>query len=247
MYKMYQKFAEIYDQMMSEIPYEEWFVNIQEQLQQRGKTRGVLCELGCGTGAMAGRFADAGWEVVGVDLSEEMLTEAQSRKKEEQNISYTCQDMRSFRLHTKADVVVCICDSANYLLEEQDLLDMFCKVSENMSEDGVFVMDMKTHYCYEEIIQNVTRVEEEDGYLAIWDNQYDLEEKLNEYILTIFVETENELYERYEEYHVQRAYEESLVEGLLKQAGFTQITILNSSFEAFDGEDTERVYYVAQR
>lgn len=243
---MYEEFSVVYDSVMSDIPYGEWFERLRGELDKHGKTGGHLCELGCGTGEMTGRFCEAGYEVTGIDLSPDMLARAMEKKEEDQEILYLNQDMRDFSLHKPADVVLCICDSVNYLLCEEDLLAAFRCVYENLDDDGIFVFDMKTEYCYRVILGDAVRFEDGGGYSVIWENTYDRVEKINEYLVTMFLFREDSgLYERYDECHRQRAYSREEVEDLLFQAGLTLYGCYGEDLEQMPGEQEERMYYVA--
>lgn len=243
---MYEEFSVVYDSVMSDIPYGMWFERLRRELERRGKAGGYLCELGCGTGEMTGRFCDAGYEVTGIDLSPDMLARAMEKKEEDQQILYLNQDMRDFSLHKPADVVLCICDSINYLLQDEDLLAAFRSVYENLDDDGIFVFDMKTEYCYRHILGDVVRFEDGDDYSVVWENAYDRVEKINEYFVTMFLFREDSgLYERFDECHRQRAYSREEVENLLSQAGLTLYGCYGEDFEQAPGEREERMYYVA--
>ncbi len=245
---MYEEFSIVYDSVMSDIPYGKWFERLHHELKKQGKTGGHLCELGCGTGEMTGRFCEAGYEVTGIDRSPDMLARAMEKKEEDQNILYLNQDMRDFSLHKPADVVLCICDSVNYLLREEDLLQMFRCVYDNLNEDGIFLFDMKTEYCYRDVLGDVVRFEDEDTYSVIWENTYDDIEKINEYLVTMFLFREDRgLYERYDECHRQRAYARDDVEDLLSQAGFTLYGCYGEDLEHAPGEQEERIYFAATR
>ncbi len=244
--KMYQDFSGIYDTLMSEIPYDEWFEKLLGHMKSRGKDHGHVCELGCGTGEMTGRFSDAGYEVTGIDLSPDMLALAAQKKREDQNILYLNQDMTDFSLHKSADVVLCICDSLNYLLTEQELVQTFQCVRSGLKEDGIFVFDCKTEYCYTECIGNEIRCEDEENYTVIWDNWYDRETKINEYMLTMFFRQEDTgLYERHDECHRQRAYDRTVIERLLEQTGFRRYACMGADMQTEPGEKEERLYFVA--
>ena len=103
---MYEQFATVYDEMMEEIPYDEWFIKFQEILKEHGITSGHVCELGCGTGEMVSRFAKAGYEVTGIDISPDMLAKACEKTEGMEKISYFEEDMTDFSLHKPADVVL---------------------------------------------------------------------------------------------------------------------------------------------
>ncbi len=244
---MYQEFAYVYDEMMSEIPYDLWYERIHSYLKEQGKTKGHVCELGCGTGQMTGRFCDDGYEVTGIDLSPDMLALAMEKKKEQQQILYLNQDMTDFSLHKLANVVLCICDSLNYLLEEEELLAMFQCVQQSLTEEGLFIFDMKTRYCYTEILGDGIRVEDEEDYTVIWDNAFDEETDTNEYLLTMFVRQKDHRYERYDECHVQRVYEDSVVLELLQKAGLVVVDRFGTDMTGEPKEREERHYYVVKK
>ena len=155
--------------------------------------------------------------------------------------------MTDFSLHKPADVVLCICDSINYLLEADQLLGLFGCVREVLSEDGLFVFDMKTEYCYKEILGNEIRMEDEEDYTVIWDNEYDPGTKINEYMLTMFMrEPGSEQYERWDECHRQRAYSPERIRDLLRKAGFELQECFGEDMEAPPGATDERIYFIAQ-
>ena len=116
----YEKFAQVYDLFQDNIPYEEWGAYLKGLLHENGVDDGLVLELGCGTGTMTEILAEAGYDMIGVDQSEEMLEEA-ARKREESGheILYLCQDMREFELYGTVRAIVCVCDSMNYILEEE--------------------------------------------------------------------------------------------------------------------------------
>lgn len=243
---MYQRFSEVYDQMMEEIPYDEWFERLHHYMISCGKESGHLCELGCGTGQMTGRFADVGYDVTGIDLSPDMLSIAMQKKKEEQNILYLNQNMSDFSLHKRADVILCICDSLNYLLSEEELLSTFQCVRRYLVEGGLFVFDVKTEFCFQEIMGDLTRVEDDGDNTIIWDNLYDSDEKINEYLITIFQKDESdENYRRYDECHVQRAYTLEQIKELLNESGLKLVDCYGADMDGPLTQKDERWYFTA--
>ena len=107
----YTEFAKVYDLFMDNIPYEEWGAYLKGLLHENGVDDGLVLELGCGTGTMTEILAEAGYDMIGVDQSEEMLEEA-ARKREESGheILYLCQDMREFELYGTVRAIVCVCE-----------------------------------------------------------------------------------------------------------------------------------------
>ena len=122
----YEKFAQVYDLFMDNIDYEEWADYITGHLREYGIEDGLVLELGCGTGTMTGLLADKGYDMIGVDNSEEMLAEAMEKRVESgQDILYLLQDMQEFELYGTVRAVVSVCDSLNYITDRDELRHVF--------------------------------------------------------------------------------------------------------------------------
>lgn len=192
-------------------------------------------------------LAEAGYDMIGVDASEEMLELAMEKKYESgRDILYLLQDMREFELYGTVRAVISICDSMNYITEEEDLLQVFRLVNNYLDPGGIFLFDMNTIYKYENLLAQNTIAENREEGSFIWENDYDPEERLNEYDLTLFIREENEMYRRYEEVHYQRAYPVEKVLELLKQAGMKPLRVCDTETGKEPTETTERVYIIAR-
>lgn len=272
----YSAFAYVYDELMDNVPYDAWAEYLIDLLKENGVSEGIVCELGCGTGQMTRRLAASGYDMIGIDLSEEMLdvareqeygmgyeaTEAEGFTEEveepaddfsEPSILYLQQDMRSFELYGTVSAVVSICDSMNYMTSEEDLLQVFRLVNNYLEKDGVFIFDMNTEYKYKELMGDTTIAENREDVSFIWENLYDEEQKLNEYSLTIFAKAEQEeedegapLYEKYEEVHLQKAYSLEDVKRLLTEAGLHFVAAYDVLTKEAPGPQCERMYIVAK-
>lgn len=274
----YTGFAGVYDLFMDNVPYKEWSQYLIGLLQEYQVDEGLVLELGCGTGNMTRLLADAGYDMIGIDCSEEMLQVAKetawsgksgTQKKEEwqehkyakkeekehdivqqggTDILYLLQDMREFELYGTVKAVVSICDSINYILEEEELLQVFRLVNNYLDPGGVFIFDMNTLYKYREILGENTICENREEGSFIWENYYEEKDQVNQYDLTLFVREPGSagLYRKYEETHFQRGYELQKVQELLANAGMEFVT----AYEAFTRhpvqEDSERVYVIAR-
>lgn len=150
----YSGFAEVYDLFMDNVPYEEWSHYLMQILKNNGITDGLVLDLGCGTGKITRLLSKAGYDMIGVDISEEMLSIA--REQESEDILYLHQDMRDFELYGTVKAVVSICDSMNYITEEEDLLTVFRLVNNYLDPGGIFVFDLNTIYKYKEILGETT-------------------------------------------------------------------------------------------
>lgn len=244
----YTSFAKVYDTFMDNVPYDEWCTYLHNLLKEYNIEEGILLDLGCGTGSVTERLAEKGYDMIGVDYSSEMLDIAmQKASKEKHGILYLLQDMREFELYGTVNAVVSLCDSMNYITEEEDLLTVFKLVNNYLDPGGIFIFDLNTEFKYKELLGEQTITESREDCTFIWDNYYDEEEMINEYELTLFVqEQESKLYERFQEYHYQKAYKLEKVKALLEEAGLEFVTIYEAMTKDEPSETSERVYVVAR-
>ncbi len=252
----YTGFASVYDMFMDNVPYEEWAVYVKKLLEKHGIRQGLVLELGCGTGSMTRRLANQGFDMIGIDNSEEMLQVAREKGNgDNTGILYLCQDMREFELYGTVAAVISVCDSMNYILSEEDLLQVFKLVNNYLDPNGVFIFDLDTQYAYEEILGDNTIAENREEGSFIWENTYYEEELVNEINLTLFLpekgekETEDhkqQLFRRYEETHYRKAYPIKTIKRLLEEAGMEWVAVYEALTEKKPKKDCERVYIVAR-
>lgn len=253
----YSGFASVYDLFMDNIPYDEWTDYIVHLLKKNQINQGLLLELGCGTGSVTRRLADQGYDMIGIDYSEEMLAIAREKGSDgESSILYLCQDMRDFELYGTVAAVISVCDSMNYILTEEDLLKVFRLVNNYLDPQGIFIFDLDTRYAYEEILGDSTIAENREEGSFIWENTYHVEECINEINLTLFIPVEDNLQEknenitplcrRYEETHHRKAYTIEKVKHLIEEAGMEWIAVYDALTENHPGDESERVYILAR-
>lgn len=244
---MYAGFAAVYDMFMDNIPYEQWAEYVCGLLREQGITDGLVLELGCGTGSMTQLLAEAGYDMIGVDCSPEMLQAAVEKRDESGlDILYLLQDMREFELYGTVRAVVCVCDSLNYITRPEDLLQVFRTVNNYLDPGGIFIFDLNTIYKYEEILGDCTIAEDRDAASFIWENEYDAAERLNVYQLSVFLREEDGRYSKHEETHIQRAYAGEDVKELLEEAGMEFVAVYDAFTRQPVRQDSERVYFIAR-
>lgn len=246
--RAYTDFAGVYDTFMDDTPYEEWCAFLIEVLKEFHIEKELVLDLGCGTGTLTGMLAAAGYDMIGVDNSGEMLNIALEKKESEgygEELLYLCQDMREFELYGTVKAVVSICDSLNYLLEEEELLETFRLVNNYLDPGGIFVFDFNTVYKYEQVIGDTTIAENREECSFIWENYYHGEEQINEYDLTVFVQEEDGLFRKFTETHYQRGYTLLQMKSLLKKAGMTFVRALDADTRGEVRKESERIYVIA--
>ncbi len=244
----YTSFAAVYDTFMDNIPYEEWAAYLMKLLREYNINDGLVLDLGCGTGNMTELLSEAGYDMIGVDNAQEMLEIAmEKREKSGQDILYLLQDMREFELYGTVKAIVSICDSLNYITEEEDLLEVFKLANNYLDPKGVFIFDFNTVYKYSEILGNQTIAEDREDCSFIWDNYYYEEEQINEYELSLFIkETDSDLYRKYQETHFQKAYDLETMKRLVEQSGLEYVTAYDAFTKIPPTEESERIYVVAR-
>lgn len=206
----YTGFAQVYDIFMDNVPYDEWTNYLVGLLKEYGLHSGLVLELGCGTGSITRRLAAKGFDMIGIDISEEMLEIAReieynrdfdcsedfieaNELQERSSILYLQQDMREFELYGTVSAVVSICDSMNYITSEEDLLKVLQLVNNYLDGGGIFIFDMNTVHKYKDILGDNTIAENREDCSFIWDNYYYEDKMINEYDVTIFVKVDEEV------------------------------------------------------
>lgn len=246
----YTGFAAVYDAFMDNIPYKEWCGYLTGLLKEYGVNEGLVLDLGCGTGTLTELLADCGYDMIGVDYSEEMLQIAlEKRVRSGKDILYLLQDMREFELYGTVAAVVSICDSMNYMTGDGDLVKVFKLVNNYLDPGGVLIFDLNTVYKYEQVLGDSTIAEDREDSSFIWDNYYDQEEMINEYNLALFIREDCEsrdIYRKYVETHYQRAYTLSAVKEALEEAGMEFLAAYDAFTREPVKESSERIYIIAK-
>ena len=155
-------------------------------------------------------------------------------------------DMREFELYGTVRAVISLCDSVNYLLEEDGLLETFRLVNNYLDPDGLFLFDFNTVYKYQNVIGDSTIAENRDDCSFIWENYYDETDQINEYDLTIFVRQEKGLFRKFTETHFQRGYTLPVIKALVEQAGLRFVEALDADTHGAVRKESERIYVIAR-
>lgn len=244
---IYNDFARVYNTFMGDTPYERWVQFIEDQMKKANIEPKIVCDLGCGTGTMCEMFAERGIDMIGIDCSEEMLMVArESASDKGLEILYLNQDMTDFELYGTVDMIYSSCDSLNYLLEEEEVLQTFKLVNNYLEKDGLFIFDINTLYKYENILGDKVFTEQTENAAYIWENLFDPEDGINEYAVNFFVQDEDGRYTRTEEIHYEKAYTIDTIKRLLDEAGLELIGIYDDYTDKPWQEETIRATFVAK-
>lgn len=244
----YEQFAYVYDDLMQDAPYEKWIELLQQHKKHTQQEMKTVLDLGCGTGALAIPLAKEGFRVIGVDFSTDMLAvAAEKSSKEGLQIQWLEQDMRELELLEQVDTVVCFCDSLNYIQTEQDVRMVFKQVYHALKQEGYFLFDVHSLFKLREVFGQHTFATNDEQISLIWQSYWSEEEFTVEHELTFFVQDAQGKYERFDEFHIQKAYEIQELCFWLEQTGFRVHSVTADFEQQSPVEQSERIFIVVQK
>ena len=245
----YGVFSEFYDALTANVSYDTVSQVLSSLLTRYGKGRGLLLDLACGTGSVSVRLAKKGYEVIGVDLSPEMLSEAQNKAYSAgQNILFLCQDMTALDLYGTVDAAVCTLDGLCHLPNEESVQAALRKVSLFMNPGGVFLFDVNSVYKHRAVLGNNTFVYDTDDVYCVWQNTLLPDGVTVQMDLDFFEPVSDEGdYVRQSERFTERAYPRETLEAMLKKTGFTVLDV----FDGYSGkpahDTSERLLFAVRK
>lgn len=244
----YSAFARFYDKLTANIDYRKRGEYFHEIIKKFKTTSGnILLDLACGTGSISEVMADLGYDVIGVDNSDEMLGIAIEKKFDSgSSIQYLCQDMRRLDMYGTIDVTICALDSINHLSSIGDVRKVFESVAFFSEQNALFIFDVNTLYKHHNVLADNTFTYEAEGVYCIWENTLDKETDEVRMNLEFFEELDSGLYERSSDSFSEKAYSESELEKLLAESGFELIAKYGDDTFAPPADDTQRIVYVAR-
>ncbi len=269
----YTALAQMYDEWMKDVPYRRWAMQIRKILRKYGIRKGLVCDLGCGSGKITTLLSDLGYDMTGIDRSEEMLCRAQERKKN-RDILYLNQDIRSFELYGTMQAFISTCDTLNYITDPRELRKIFRAVNNYLDPGGIFIFDLHTPYYYKKVLGNRTFAHMGRHSAYIWENRYSGKSGLNEYYVNLFIrkkirkgrilnarpsfeaspqsvcisvpEQRRSVYIRKTERHVERSYPRRLIRQELEKAGLRLLSVRDDYTNRRPSLRSTRLVYVAR-
>lgn len=244
----YGDFAYYYDLLTENVDYESRCNYIHSLLAENGIGKGILLDLACGTGTVSLLMSEKGYDVIGVDASEEMLSQAQEKKMEtESDVIFLCQKMEELDLFGTINGAVCTLDSINHVTDADTVREIFRRVSLFMEDKGIFIFDVNTPYKHREILGNNTFVYDMDDVYCVWQNNTD-ENLLTTINLDIFEkDEEDDVYYKYTEQFCEKGYELSDIEKWVKEYKFEVIGIYEEMTKNSVKSDTQRAVFVLKK
>lgn len=247
--EQYSALARVYDALNSEVDYPAWADFLSRAIRKYERTEtSLVLDLACGTGKITFELEKLGYDMTGIDLSEEMLAVAreQAYRTGKNDILWLCQDMTEFELYGTVDATVCCLDSLNYLLKTADLARCFALVHNYLIPDGIFLFDVNSPRKFETVYGENAYVLEADGIYCGWQNRYHPKTKICDFCLDIFEEQADGSYERTSELQRERAYSDKTIRKLLADAGFEMLEWV-SDFAFTPATDSDDRWFYAAR
>ncbi|MBR5236718.1 MAG: class I SAM-dependent methyltransferase [Clostridia bacterium] len=242
----YQDFAFLYDALTFDVDYEKIADFIQSRLRENGIHSGLVLDLACGTGTLALALTHRGYEMLGADNSEDMLSVARQKKGAEK-ILFLNQPMEDFELYGTVDAIVCVLDSINYVTDPKAMAKTFALCANYLNPDGVLIFDVNSEYKFTHVLGNETYAYETDSIYYVWQNEYEPENQLCHLYLTFFEEKEEGVYHRFDEEHTQRVYTDEMLCKALSKAGLTVVARYDDYTKKAPNSTTERIVYEAKK
>lgn len=243
----YHKFALYYDKLTSNIDYHEHADYYENIILEQMPYKGILLDLACGTGTLSEEMARRGFDVIGVDNSEDMLSIALDKKFDSGlPIQYLCQDMCELDMYGTIDVTICALDSLNHLADINSVKRAIKRVSLFSNPNGLFIFDINTIYKHKNILGNNTFIYDTDEVFCVWQNTYN--EKDNSVLIELnFFEKDEDVYIRYDESFTEKAYDVGVIKQICENAGLEIINIFDYMTENPPREDSEKLTFVTRK
>ena len=236
---MYKYLSSCYDEFMQDVDYDAWAKKIAGYIGNRKK--GVDC--GCGSGLITMRLKKMGYDVIGTDLSTEMLERARENfRRENLNITLVRMDSENLVVGNKVDFITAVCDVVNYMKKPEKF---FVRAYNALADDGVLLFDISSKYKLTEIIGNNVFTDSSDNVTYIWSNSLSEKQNKVEMFLTFFVKNKDGSFDKEEENQIQYIYEADDLVEKLRAAGFGKIEYFG--FEGKNVAQEERICFAAYK
>ena len=245
----YGIFSSVYDILTENVEYERIANKICSLLHNNGVDGGLLLDLGCGTGTLAFLLEKSGYDIIGVDASEDMLMVANEKKYEEESSAmFLCQRAEELDLFGTIDCAVSCLDTINHIDSLEKIEKAFSLISLFMNMNGIFIFDINTPFKHKEILGNNTFIYDMDDVYCAWQNTLDEENKKTDIDLDFFIKNEDdEGYERYSESFSEYVYDIDDIINIIKKCGFTLLEMSDDYSDKPVNETTERITFVVKK
>ena len=243
----YEALALVYDQLTEDVAYQRWADYIQRHFRRSGKEIRTVLDLACGTGSLSCTLAERGYEVIGADASEEMLSVAmeKSRKVKKEKPIFLHQAMEDLDLYGTVDACVCCLDSINYVKKEA-LAEGIRRVHLFLEPGGLFLFDIRPPWALEAMDGQIFFDEREDLF-CLWRGEYVTKGRYCRFEMDLFQEEETGLWRRSQEEHIEYAHAPEELCRCLKAAGFLEIRQYGNLKLRAPKAGEDRIFFTARK
>lgn len=241
----YEAFASVYDLLNGDADYDALFRAVHAALRAKGICDGIVADLGCGTGELTLRLADAGYDMIGVDLSCEMLSVAREKAAEagRSDILLLQQDLTALDLYGTVRAAVSTFDTLNHIGPIAQMQRAIARAALFIEPDGLFTFDMNTPYKHETVLADNCFTLEEDGCLCEWENRYDAQNACTQISITVQEAGEDAFCEALIEYSYTRAQ----IEAACSAAGLRVLSVVDGERFCALMPDSQRFLFVCEK
>jgi len=242
----YHALAVSYDRLTNDVDYQATVAFYQQILDKEGLHPRTAVDLACGTGSVAWLLAEKGLDVIGVDMSVEMLSVAAQKSTESgKRPVFVQQQLQRLRLPKGVDLAVCALDSLDYIIDPKDCREAIARVHRVLNPGGCFIFDVNTPQKLKAMDGQVFLDEDEDVY-CVWRGSFDDDTNICTYGMDLF-QRQGDVWHRSQEEHQEYAYSQEQLVGYLKEAGFTKIRVYADRSFSAPGPNEQRIYIKARK
>lgn len=242
----YSIFARYYDLLTSDVDYDAQAEFLHSAWVRYGLEPHIVIDLGCGTGSLLSKLTGKGYDLIGVDASEQMLSFASQKLGGPENASLICQRLEKLDLFGTVDSAVCFLDGLNHVTPPGTLQEVFRRVSLFLNPGGIFLFDLNSPWQFEHTLRDNAFVYDYDELYCVWQSRYRPRSRLCRFDLTFF-ERREDVFARADETFCERSYSSDEIGGMLETAGLTLL-------DTFDGysfrpakRDSARLVFTARK
>lgn len=240
----YGAFAKIYDPLTKDVNYKQRCDYIEEIFRRHSKvTPHLVADLACGTGNVCLELDSRGYDMIGIDISPDMLDVA-VKKSEGKDILYLNQDICDFELYGTVDAMLCLLDSVNHLTDDGDIDSLFSLVNNYLNPDGLFVFDVNTRYKFENVLSDNVFTYEDDKIFYVWENDY--KDEICDIYVNFFVR-DGDTYKRIEQQHCERYYSDKYLRSKAQKHGFKVESVYGELTFEKGKKDCQRKFWVLKK
>ena len=242
----YKALAASYDRLTNDVDYEAVVDFYRKIMEEEGVHPRSAVDLACGTGSVTQLLARQGIPTIGVDLSEDMLTQAQLKTADMDNPPrFICQSLDKLKLYKAVDLAVCALDSLDYITDPRQCRQAIHRIFRALNPGGLFIFDVNTPEKLRAMDGQVFLDEDDDVY-CVWRGQFDEETNICSYGMDLF-QREGKRWVRSFEEHREYAYSAPQLTGWLREAGFTRIRVYGDRKLSGPEPGEQRIYIKARK